>query len=115
MLIEMSAIRWRAHEYRDRVRIAMKPLDTRGKKDDVRSRSRGRQLSAALESRRAVPPLDTCTARPPSSQFRWRRSMKTRSVAAFALFVLISAGPVSLLAQTHFASLTGTVTSSDGL
>ena len=41
--------------------------------------------------------------------------MKTRSVAAFALFVLISAGPVSLLAQTHFASLTGTVTSSDGL
>jgi outer membrane receptor protein involved in Fe transport len=41
--------------------------------------------------------------------------MKTRSVAAFALSFLISIGSVSLGAQTHLASLTGTITSSDGL
>ena len=41
--------------------------------------------------------------------------MKTRSVTAFALSLVISSGSVSLLAQTHFASLTGTVTSSDGV
>ena len=42
--------------------------------------------------------------------------MKVRSFrTAFALSFLISAGWVSLEAQAHFASLTGTITSTDGL
>src|SRR3990170_1098774 len=42
--------------------------------------------------------------------------MKTRSfLTAFALSFLISAGSVSVGAQAHFASFTGTITSIDGL